>query len=282
MPPRHCRRSERRPLTLPFLPAFVAAGAAAVVLGASGCTPAVPVSPDPAPGGQASAPSPAKLLESLAARDTALGSFQAQGKLHYEGPGGKVRSANMIVVKAPDKVRIDFRSPFSLTYTVVTDGSELVAYDRGEKIMYVGEPTIDNIGRYTRVPASVETLARLVRGMPPLPPGPARGEVLSSGEDWLWRVPLEDGSVLELLFGADGLHPKRATLGREQTPDFTAFFEGYRDVAGVAVPHEIRADLPDGGRVQLTYSVVWRDRMHDDNAFRLEPPAGVRVVEMDE
>lgn len=61
----------------------------------------------------------------------------------------------------------------------------------------------------------------------------------------------------------------------------TARFSEYRSVGGVETAHQIEALLPDGGRVQLHYGVIWRDRQHGDNAFRLEPIAGVRVIELE-
>jgi hypothetical protein len=188
----------------------------------------------------------------------------------------------MVVVKAPDKVRIDFRSPFSLTYTVATDGSELVAYDRGEKILYRGLPTPYNIGRYTRVPVTLETLALLVRGLPPTPTGAAQGTVRADGENWSWEIPLDNGGSLALTFAREGLRPLQARLVDPAGRGFIATFGEYADVGGLDAAHEIHAELPDGGRVQLTYGVIWRDRTHSDNAFRLEPIAGVREVDMDE
>ena len=47
----------------------------------------------------------------------------------------------------------------------------------GLPILYRGLPTPYNIGRYTRVPVTLETLALLVRGLPPTPTGAARGAV---------------------------------------------------------------------------------------------------------
>ena len=99
---------------------------------------------------------------------------------------------------------------------------------------------------------------------------------------WLWEIPLEGGASLTLAFDRAGLQPLAATLVEPGGPGFRASFGRYEDVAGLATAHEIQAELLDGVRVQLTYEVIWRDRTHSDNAFRLEPIAGVREVDMDE
>jgi hypothetical protein len=237
--------------------------------------------PARAPVAEAPVPTPTELEARIRARETALASFQGQGKLEYEGPDGKLRSAMMVVVKAPEKVRIDFRSPFSITYTVVSDGSELVAYDRGEKVLYRGRPTPHNFGRYTRVPVDLSMLASLLRGLPPTPARAAEGNIGRVPEGWRWESPLEEGGRLTVVVDAYTWLPVSVSLSGRPEGDFTAHFDDYEDVSGVQTPHRIRADLPSGGKVELTYGTVWRDRQHSDAAFRLEAPSGVRVVNMD-
>ena len=226
-------------------------------------------------------PTPASLQAGLLEREAALASFQGQGRIDYEGPDGRVRSSNMVVVKAPDKVRIDFRSPFSLTYTVVSDGTALVAYDRGAKVLYRGAPTPQNIGRYTRVPVDVSMLASLVRGLPPTPERAGDGDIGRVPEGWRWERPLGGGARLAIVFDVNDLRPVSARLSGSHGADFAAYFEEYEPVDGVPIAHKIRAELPNGGHVELSYGTIWRDREHTDAAFRLDAPAGVRVVDMD-
>jgi len=245
----------------------------------AGCAVVRPPSLPPPPA-EKPQPTPLELHGLLIERDVALRSFQGQGRLEYDGPDGKLRSANMVVVKAPDKVRIDFRSPFSLTYTVVSDGTELLAYDRGEKVLYRGRPSPQNFGRYTRVPVDLSMLVSLVRGLPPMPGGPGAGRVLPVEQGWLWEASLETGGRLGIVFDRQAWLPRLARLegsGR----DFVAYFEEYDEVSGMPTAHRIRAELPGGGVVKLEYGTIWRDRTHGDNAFHIEAPAGVRVVNMD-
>jgi len=252
------------------------------VAGCSAGRPSSVAQPAPIQAQPTIVPTPVYLQGRLAEQNAALRSFQGQGKLEYEGPDGKARSSSMVVVKAPDRVRIDFQSPFSLTYTVVTDGSRLVAYDRGEKVLYRGNPSLDNLGKYLRVPIDLEMLAALVRGLAPIPSGAGVGTVTEIRNGWLWQIPLPGGAQLRLFYDAAELKLRKATVQGTRGGDFSAYFSEYSPVDGVDVAHEIKADLPDGGRVELNYGMVWRDRVHADSAFRLEPPAGVRVVNMDE
>ncbi len=187
----------------------------------------------------------------------------------------------MVVVRAPDHVRIDFRSPFSLTYTVVSDGRRLIAYDRGEKILYYGRPSAHNFGRYTHVPLELTTLVALVRGLPPLPDGDPGGEIVRVADGWRWVAPLRDAGTVEVVVDPVGWLPLRAKVSNPKLGDLVAYFEDYKDVDGMPAAHRVRADLPNGGRIALIYSIIWRDRTHTDEAFRIQPPIGVRVVDMD-
>jgi outer membrane biogenesis lipoprotein LolB len=263
---KRCLPVSERPLAAVLLAALLA----------QACASARPV---PIEGGPK--PTPQELDESLRERDAAFASFQGQGRIDYNGPDGKVRSSNMVVVKAPDRVRIDFRSPFSLTYTVVSNGSELVAYDRGAKVLYRGAPTAENVGRYTRVRVDVAMLAALVRGLPPLSDPAGDGDVGRVPEGWRWERPLRRGGRLAIVFDPADLRPVSARLSGSRGADFSAYFEDYETVDGIAVAHRIRAELPNGGRVELSYGTIWRDREHTDAAFTLDAPAGVRVVNMD-
>jgi hypothetical protein len=106
--------------------------------------------------------------------------------------------------------------------------------------------------------------------------------VRADGASWLWELPVDTGGSAALSFDREGLRPLKARLVEPGGQIFVATFGKYADVDGLDVAHEIHAELPDGGRVQLIYGVIWRDRTHSDNAFRLEPIAGVREVDMDE
>ncbi len=219
------------------------------------------------------------LYRLLARRHEAFASFQGQGSLIYESADEKIRTAHMVVVKAPERIRIDFRSPFSLTYTVASDGRELSAYDRGEKVLYRGMPTVENLARYTRVPLPLESLIALLRGLPPLPDETLGGKVEAVGDRWYWSATLPDATGLTVLFDSATTLARQVRLATAQG-GLDVNFDGFVDVGGERAAQRIAAQLPGGARVEIKYGTIWRDRDHRDSAFRLQAPAGVRVVEM--
>jgi len=228
------------------------------------------------------APSADEIIAALKSREASLASFRGQARLVYEGPQGTAKSSQMIAVQSPDHVRIDVMSPFGPSYTVAAYGGRLRAYDRGEKVLYVGSATAENLRKYTRVQLKVDVLARLIRGLPPLIQGTTAGRVEAAGAGWRWESRVEPRGLLRVEVDRRDLRPLRASF-TSATPLDALFveFDQYEDVEGIAVPHRIRARLGDGGQVELEYSRIWRAVQLSATAFQIDPPSGVRVVGMD-
>jgi outer membrane lipoprotein-sorting protein len=223
------------------------------------------------------------LLAELRQRDAALAAFRGQATLDYKGPDGASKSSQMIVVRAPDQVRIDFMSPFGPTYTVATDGQNLRAYDRGEKVLFVGVPSTANVQRYARVPLTVEVLAALIRGLPPFLDRVTAARLVSTGAAPVLEASVSDGGgTLRVELDPATYYPRAAhALGTSLGDHVSVAFDRYVDVDGVPVAHRVHATLPDGGTVELEYTRVWRAMRLTDTAFQIDAPDGVRVVGMD-
>ena len=223
-------------------------------------------------------PTAQALLTEMREREAQLASFRGQATLDYRGTDGKSKSSQMIVVQAPDHVRIDFMSPFGPTYTVATDGRYLRAYDRGDKVLYVGVPTAMNVQRYARVPLTASVLAQLIRGLPPFLERATNPRLSGS----TFEADLQGGGRLRIELAPDTLFPQRAHLLATALGDDVAVeLDRYEDVDGIPVAHRVHAQLPDGATVELEYSQVWRAVKLTDTAFQIDAPSGVRVVGMD-
>jgi outer membrane lipoprotein-sorting protein len=227
-------------------------------------------------------PTALELDQRLRERRAELSRFRGQARLAYHSDDESGKVSQMIAVEEPDRVRIDFMSPFGPTYTVAANGSRLVAYDRGEKVLYQGEPSAKNVFRYTRVPATVDLLASLIRGLPPDLDRLGEPTVQEHSDGWHWVVALRGGGLLTVVFQKGSLVPLSASItGSRETGDFEARFADYEDVGGVPTPHRVEATLPGGGEVELKYSRIWRDVGLTDDAFTIGAPSGVRIVDMD-
>lgn len=219
----------------------------------------------------------------FARRDRKLETFRAEAKIEYRGPAQHFRSSQLIAVKTPASVRIDVMNPFGVSYTVATDGRNLVAFDRRKKIYYAGSATMQNIRRYTGVPLSPAELASLIRGLPP-PLGAERGGVVERADGaWLWRRRLSSGAHLEVWLDLQYWDPVRMRVvdaARGQSVEAT--FGDYQDLDGIRVARSMTVLFADGATLELEYQKVWRRIDLPPEAFSIQRPAQAAVVNMDE
>lgn len=221
----------------------------------------------------------------MARRAQALSTFRGQARLEYRDAGKNKprRFSQMIAVKAPDRLRIDFMNPFGPSYTVASDGAQLIAFDRGEKVLYRGLPNARNLRRYTRAAVDIGVLAQLIRGLPPLLQQTSHAHLVRAKDGWHWDAAIIGGGSITVVFDPDTLDPRSVAIaGAKLSGDLHASFADYESVDGVRVAHLVRATLPDGSEVELKYSKIWRGISLGDSAFRLEAPSGVTVVDMEE
>ncbi|GEM_PF-990215 len=230
-------------------------------------------------------PNEADIRARMIGRAEALSTFRGQARLEYKAKGKEKarRFSQMIAVKSPDRLRIDFMNPFGPSYTVATDGSQLIAFDRGEKVLYRGLPSARNVQRYTRAAVDVGVLAALIRGIPPLLKRAAHAKLTRKDEGWYWDAAIKGGGRLTVAFDLESLDPRQVVItGAVLTGDLQASFSDFRRIDGVSVAHLVRATLPDGTDVELKYSKIWLGISLSDSGFRLKAPSGVTVVDMEE
>lgn len=238
-------------------------------------------SPEPSPY-RDRAPSLEELRQSLYAREAATRAFRGQARLDYRGDAGSGKASQMVMVMAPDLVRIDVMSPFGPTYTVASDGRQLQAYDRGGKVLYNGAATVQNLQTYTRVSLEARVLALLIRGLPPFLLDRATNErIVRTDGGWGYRADLGNDGSVRLDVDAVRLRPRRVELRDPMSGGVIVVdIDDYDDVDGAELAHRVKATLADGSSVELAYSRIWRDVGLSESAFRIVAPPGVRVIPM--
>ena len=86
-----------------------------------------------------------------------------------------------------------------------------------------------------------------------------------------------------MTLSAQTLLPTRVEIAGDRVRrDVVVEFEDYRDVRGVPVPHRTRATFRDGTVVELVYRSVERQASVPEDAFRLVPPTGAKVLDIEE
>ncbi len=189
----------------------------------------------------------------------------------------------MILVEAPDRIRIDVMSPFGPTHTMASNGSTLALHYRAEALVYRGAASAGNIARFTGVPLDIGVLASLVSALPPDLRARRPGRVRAQRRSWAWTRDLPGGGQYTLVIDRSSLLLRGLSVkGDRRMADLLVSFDDYRDAEGLRFPHRMEATVKGHGGVKLVYERVWRGVASGDNAFEIRAGPGARVLDMEE
>lgn len=105
----------------------------------------------------------------LTETDEALHTFRGQARLRVESGSDKLKSSQMISVRAPSAVRIDIMNPFGVSYSLASEGDRLTAVDQGESTWYRGRSDAATLAALVGVAVDPRDLVDLLRGLSPWP-----------------------------------------------------------------------------------------------------------------
>ncbi len=226
-----------------------------------------------------------ELLGRLARHADEIRSVRAYAEMEYRGPKDKLHVNEVIVVERPDHLRIEMLSTFGVALQITTDGQMLRAYHRGDKTFYSGGATGENLARFTRLELGVRDIADLLVGLPPRRERRGPSGIAFDEEAGLWRLssPLEGGDTLDVWLDPEDFLPKRVEeISRDGARLYTASFANHQSAGGVAVPTEIRLELPEQqAGITLRYSNVGVNQPLAASLFHFEAPEGAKRVDLD-
>jgi hypothetical protein len=228
---------------------------------------------------------PATLLAEVRAAQDRVWSVQGRARVGVDSPGGSGGVDQHLVAERPDRLRIEAYDFFGNVVAVlaVAEG-RLALYDAREQAFLRGAATPANLARLVQVPVTPEALVTLLCGSAPLLDGapltaePGDGRVLLSlrAGDLVQRLEVGPGAALL------ASRVRRVTAAGETPVGLDAEFSGHVLHGGQSLPTRVTAHVPDA-RVDL--SLRWRELEAngpvDPALFRLSPPAGARVVDLD-
>ena len=109
-----------------------------------------------------------KLIDSLTQRKKQFQSLRALARIDYAGPEGKQGFQEAVVVQRPDRLRLETLTFLGAILIVTANPKEIVGYHPREGVFVRGEPTKENLRRYTQIPLELEEVAALLMGLPPV------------------------------------------------------------------------------------------------------------------
>lgn len=205
-------------------------------------------------------PEASALWDRLARTSSTTHTLQAESRVSYFGPEGRVRLRAVLVAQRPDRFRIETLSPFEEPIDVmVCDGERLSWLSQG--ILREGRATAERIGRLLPLPLSPEELVDVLLGGLPSDAQPVA--VTPVNDPTAFRLDLRrDARWLRLWVDPDADRVLRLEVASERgaaaivRADFSEW-----DVQGSGLPRRIHGVARDAGektdlRIRLVSAVL--------------------------
>lgn len=233
---------------------------------------------------------PAELLAAVRAAQARVARVQGNARVHVDSPGVSGWVDEFAAAEKPDRVRLETHDFFGNAVAVlVTEGGRFAFYDARRRVYYRGEASPANLSALLPAALPPAELAAVLCGSAALVEG-APEAVRASGA--LLVLHLGGGRTVQELGVGEGAAVETSQVHRLEpgpggggapAPDHRIEFDGFRRRGGIRFPMVARLAVPSE-RVSL--ELRWKEDLEvngpaDPGLFRLDPPRGVRVVDLE-
>jgi hypothetical protein len=223
---------------------------------------------------------PRALLEQVRSASRTVARVQGEARLRVEAPGKKGAAPAFVAVERPDRLHVEVLDFFGNPAAVlVVANGRLAIDDRRARTFYRGTATAANLARLVPLPLPPERLVAVLLGAPPLDGEPVSVEPATGHVTLLLRDPPRS---TELRVGSRAAIERATYLGEPGVPDHDVTYRSFLDLLGGRFATEVAISAPSAGvRVELVWKEPDLTAPVEATLFRLEPPAGARVVDLD-
>jgi hypothetical protein len=255
----------------------VLAAAAAVVFIVAGCAPRLSVPP---PGG--GLPSPQQVLEKVKMTERAASGIQGTAKVSVNAPNGRYVRNVAIIVKRPDRLRIDALPYFGTPdfFLSVKDGI-LKVFLPGEDHFYIGGSSKENLYSFFKIMLDGEEIIPLLTGALPPDIGAActyKGAVTENG----YRIDSMAGGnvVSSVTVGLEDSTVRRISRYDHGRVTYSVVFGDHRKLGNAVVPYRIDIDMESPRKIHaaIRYSQLQPMESDGEGLFDLPVPEGMQPV----
>lgn len=220
-------------------------------------------------------PDVATLLARLSDLDGRYDSLSALARAHIVRDGENRTVQQALLVRKPDRLRVDLLGPFSYPLLQIAAARQLQVYIPGEGRFYSGEASVANFARFTGLPLRIEQLVGIILLQLP------RFHYVDAVS--LWRdgeivLALDDGGRMHQEFAfAPGGELLRAAYWREGELLCDIRYGNY--AAEPPFPRRIALQLPSA-KLEATLDLTEIDttRSLDDALFLLKVPEKTPIL----
>lgn len=218
------------------------------------------------------------LLQSLARRNSELESLRALAAVNYSGPDGRQSFREVVLVRRPDRLRLETLYPLGVLLIVTATADEMTGFHTREGIFYRGKSSRENLYRYTQIPLSVGELTSVLMGLPPVAPkGEWKNEgpsiVRDMGGGWKEAITFQPSQPFSRRW--QRLNPEGAV-------DLVAEFAEFSNTPAGPFPLKIILEAPSQKRrLEITYQEPEINVNLAPALFVQKKPANAREVALD-
>lgn len=223
-----------------------------------------------------------KLTTALAERDRSLVSMQTPAIMEYTAGGQHLKAKEDIVVRRPNNLRVEARSPLGVALLLASQGDEVAVFEPGRNRFMRGKATAETLYKYVRIPMAPADAVGLLMGLAP------RDFAIDS-------VPTSEsneGTMTVATYGAAssgtrqlGFADGQLAMVRETTSDGRVSYEvrytDYHDIGGVMFPYVVDADFPIAqSHVTFRYVRPIVNGAVPNSTFVLTPARGATLMNL--
>jgi hypothetical protein len=205
---------------------------------------------------------------------------QGEARLRVEAPGQRGTASAFVAAERPDRLHIEVLDFFGNPAAVlVTSGGQLAIYDRRARTFYRGKATGANVARLVPLPLPPERLVALLLGAPPLIGVP---DPVLPGGGYVTLQLNDPPRATVLRVGPRAVIERVTYKGDPGVPDHEVRYRSFLDLTAGRLPTEVAITAESAGvRIELAWKEGDLTAPIEASLFRMEPPAGARVVDLD-
>ncbi len=201
------------------------------------------------------------------------------------GPKRKAGFSEAISVSRPASVRLDTVGPFGRVFSILaTDGASMRFVSPGDRRVYSGAPTAENLGRFLPFALRLEDIVAVFLGGRPEPAGEPSLSYEPSDATLILRTANRSGSASLAVYDARTLDLRQLQI-IDPPPAVAAVidYEGWKPSNGLLYPERLRVSVPARQvTMMVTFQKVEPNAILDDDLFALRAPRGFEVIPMEE
>lgn len=226
---------------------------------------------------------PAALREQVIQAQARVRSAQGEARVGVDAPGGSGTVSQFIAAERPDRLHLEVLDFFgNVTLVLAAGGGRFALYDGREKVFYRGAATPENLARLLPVRIPVEDLVAILCGVAPLLDGTPTAAMPGPG---FVTLDLARGARTQSLRVGSKAVVERSSLridGETGPGTYDVRFDDFEQHAAVSFPGSValRATSPKV-KLDLRWKTVEVNGAVDASLFRLEPPRGAKVVDLE-